>query len=33
MKLSSTALPSSAEFQANVAAHEAALAQIAEAAD
>ena len=32
MKLSSTALPSSAEFQANVAAHEAALAQIAEAA-
>ena len=32
MKLTSTALPSSAEFQANVAAHEEALAQIAEAA-
>jgi 3-methylcrotonyl-CoA carboxylase beta subunit len=33
MKLNSTALPSSAEFQANTAAHEAALAQIAEAAE
>ena len=32
MKLTSTALPSSAEFQANVAAHEEALAQIAVAA-
>ena len=32
MKLTSTALPSSAEFQANVAAHEEALAQIVEVA-
>ena len=33
MKLTSKALPNSAEFQANVAAHEEALAQIAQVAE